>query len=380
MTSTDPSAWRQRLPGSRRIVVKVGSTLLTTADRSGVDGRMLLSLVTQLAAQRDAGRQVLLVSSGAVALGLGPMGLTERPSDLASMQACAACGQVRLMHHYAEAFGTCRVAVGQVLLTHADLADRRRYLNARRTIAAMLDRGVLPIFNENDTVASDEIKLGDNDTLGAEVVGLSDSDGLILLTDRDGLFTKDPRSNPDAVRVPFVSEVTDEVRAMAGGTAGLGTGGMGTKVSAAHLAGQSGAWTVVAPGRGTDVLARVMAGADVGTLFAASEDKQPARKRWIGGTLRPQGVLVVDAGAERALQRGGSSLLPAGIRAVEGQFESGEPVEIRGPDGTRLARGLSAYGSEEIQRIAGKKTHEIQAILGYKYADEVIHRDDMVLG
>jgi glutamate 5-kinase len=365
---------------ARRLVVKVGSALLTNKERTGVDGRMLLSLVTQLAAQRDAGREVLLVTSGAVALGLGVMGLTERPSDLASMQACAACGQVRLMHHYAEAFGLCAVGVGQVLLTHADLADRRRYLNARRAIAAMLARGVVPIFNENDTVASDEIKLGDNDTLAAEIVGLTDADGLILLTDRDGLFNKDPRSNPDAQRVPFVAEVTDEIRAMAGGTAGLGTGGMSTKVRAAHVAAQGGAWTIIAPGRQAGVLDAIVNSQDVGTLFAGALERQPARKRWIAGTLRPRGVLTVDAGAARAVKDGKGSLLPAGITKVEGSFESGEPVEIRGPDGVVLARGLTAYGSEEIQKIAGHKTADIAQLLGYKYADEVIHRDDLVLG
>jgi glutamate 5-kinase len=287
---------------------------------------------------------------------------------------------VKLMHHYAEAFGTCRIGVGQVLLTHGDLADRRRYLNARRAIGAMLAAGVLPIFNENDTVASDEIKLGDNDTLAAEIVGLTDSDGLLLLTDRDGLFNKDPRTNPDAQRLPFVAEITDEVRAMAGGTAGLGTGGMSTKVRAASVAAQSGAWTVIAPGRRANAVEDVLRGEDVGTLFAGADEKQPARKRWIAGTLRPRGVLMVDAGAAKALSGGTVSLLPAGIKSVEGSFDSGEPVEVRGPDGTRLGRGLTAYSSEEVTRIAGKKTAEILGVLGYKYADEVIHRDDLVLG
>lgn len=373
---------RAELRGAQRVVFKVGSAILTGPGGS-VNGPVLLSLVTQLAAQRAAGRQVLLVTSGAVALGLHPLGLTERPSDLAMAQASAACGQVRLMAHYSEAFGLCGIPVAQVLVTHADLADRRRYLNARRALGALLERRVLPIFNENDTVACDEIKLGDNDTLAAEVVGLTDADGLVLLTDRDGLYTKDPRTNPDAARVPFIPEVTDETRAMTGGTAGLGTGGMTTKVRAAMVAADHGAWTVIAPGRHPNVVADILDGRDVGTLFAAppaGAARKPARKRWIARTLRPKGVLVVDAGAAVALTEGGSSLLPRGIRAVEGSFESGDPVEIRSEDGRSLGKGLTAYDSDEVSRIAGRKSAEIMAVLGYKYSDEVIHRDDMVMG
>ncbi|MEW5853031.1 MAG: glutamate 5-kinase [Myxococcota bacterium] len=379
MEPVTEAAARAELPQAKRIVVKVGSALLTTQGQT-VNGQVLLSLVTQLAHQRAQGRQVLLVTSGAVALGLGPLGLTERPADLATAQASAACGQVRLMAHYADAFALCGIHVGQVLLTHGDLADRRRYLNARRAVAALLDHGVLPIFNENDTVTSDEIKLGDNDTLAAEVAGLTDADGVILLTDRDGLYNADPRTNPEARRVPFVAHITDEVRAMAGGTAGVGTGGMITKVRAATVAGEHGAWTVIAPGRKPDVLERLLRGDDEGTLFAAREATAPARKRWIGRTLRPKGVLVVDDGAARALKQGGSSLLPRGITRVEGTFDNGDAVEVRALDGTVLGRGLSAYASDEVSRIAGHKSAEIQSILGYKYADEVIHRDDLVVG
>jgi glutamate 5-kinase len=373
---------RHELKQTKRLVVKVGSAILTSPDRE-VNGRVLLGVVTQLAAQREAGRQVLLVSSGAVALGLRSMGLTERPTDLATAQAAAACGQVRLMHHYAEAFATCGIPVAQVLLTHADLADRRRYLNARRAVCALLDHGVTPIFNENDTVACDEIKVGDNDTLAAEVVGLADAGGLILLTDRDGFFDKDPRENPDAVRVPFVPAITPEVRRAASGTTGLGTGGMSTKVRAAEVASDHGAWTVIAPGRRPNVVTEVMDGHDVGTLFSGppgGEARAPARKLWIARTLRPRGAVVVDAGAARALREGGSSLLPRGIRAVEGTFESGDAVEIRALDGTVVGRGLPSYDSGEVARIAGKKSAEILSVLGYKYSDEVIHRDDMVLG
>jgi len=380
MTSQTAESLRAQLQKSKRIVVKVGSALLTSKDRAGVEGRMVLSLVTQLAEQRAQGREVLFVTSGAVSLGLAPMGLTERPTDLASLQACAACGQVRLMAHYAEAFGMCQIPVSQVLLTHADLADRRRYLNARRAVAVMLERGVLPIFNENDTVASDEIKLGDNDTLGAEIVGLTDADGLIILTDQQGLFNKDPRSNPDAVRLPFVGAITDEIRAMAGGTTGLGTGGMSTKVRAANVAATHGAFTMIAPGREPGVLQRILAGDDLGTLFAPSEAKQPARKRWIAKTLRSKGAIIVDAGAANAIRNGGRSLLAAGIRKADGSWENGDAVEVRGEDGELLGRGLSAYASDEVARIAGRKTTEIASILGYKYADEVIHRDDFVLG
>jgi glutamate 5-kinase len=363
---------------AKRVVVKVGSALLTTRQRA-IDGRMLLSLVSQIATQRDAGLEVLLVTSGAVALGLGPLGFSERPTELAALQACAATGQVRLMHHYAEAFGTCGIAVAQVLLTHADLADRRRYLNARRAVGVMLGRRVLPIFNENDTVAADEIKLGDNDTLAAEVVGLVDADGLLLLTDIDGLYDANPHTHKDAQRLSFVPEITDEIRAVAGGTTGVGTGGMMTKVRAASVAASHGAWTVIAPGRQANVIHTVLEGEDVGTLVPAAEERRPARKRWIARTLRSKGVVVVDAGAARALRTGSGSLLPAGICQVEGAFESGDAVEVRTETGELLGRGLTSYDSDEVKRIAGKKTGEIAGILGYKYADEIIHRDDLVV-
>ncbi len=369
---------RESLQNTKRLVVKVGSALLTNQARTAVEGRMLLSLVTQLAAQRAAGRQVMLVTSGAVALGLGPLGLTERPTDVATMQACAACGQVRLMRHYAEAFDVCQVPVAQVLLTHADLADRRRYLNARRAVSVLLERGVLPIFNENDTVSVDEIKVGDNDTLGAEVAALLDADGYIILTDQEGLYNKDPRHNPDAVRVGWVGVITPEIRAMAGGTTGLGTGGMATKIRAADVAARAGAWTTIAPGRRPNVLQEVLSGQDVGTLFAAAEAPAPARKRWIGHTLRAKGTITVDAGAAGALKKG-SSLLPAGVRRVDGTFDEGDAVDVASEDGVMLGRGLVMYSSADVQRIAGHKTQEISAVLGYRYADEVIHRDDWVM-
>lgn len=370
---------RGALDGARRLVVKVGSALLTHPETLAPDGRTLLELVSQLVAQRTAGRQVILVSSGAVSLGLAAMGLTERPADVATMQACAACGQVRLMHHYSEAFGMCGVPVAQVLVTHADLADRTRYLNARRAVSVMLEHGVLPIFNENDTVSVDEIKLGDNDTLGAEVAALMDADGYVILTDQAGLFDRDPRAHPQAERVGLVEQITPQIRAMAGGAQGLGTGGMATKVKAADVAGRSGVWTVIAPGRRAGVLQAVLEGQDVGTLFVAGTDREPARKRWIAHTLRARGSLTVDAGAAKAVRGGRASLLPAGIRGVDGQFDAGDAVDILAADGAVLARGLVMYSAEDIRKIAGRKTGEIQTLLGYKYADEVIHKDDLVL-
>jgi glutamate 5-kinase len=364
---------RAGLRSARRIVVKIGSALLAHGGE-----RMMKQLATQIAALREEKREVLLVSSGAIALGLSVLGLKKRPSQLGQLQAAAAAGQPELMRRWIAALGRVGVPVAQVLLTHADLADRTRFLNTRRAVAELLARGVLPIANENDTVATEEIKVGDNDQLSAHLASLIQADLLVLLTTVDGLYESDPEKNPDAKRLALV----DDPRAVAhlaggSGSSGLGVGGMSTKVLAARAATQSGIAVVITAGARPGVLGEVMAGDDVGTLFVPQSGLQ-SRKHWIGFTLKPQGSLHIDAGAAKAVARAGKSLLPSGLVRVEGRFERGAMVEIVGPEGV-VARGLAAYPSDELGRIAGKKSAAIEEVLGYVDTPEVVHRDDMVL-
>lgn len=364
---------RAELVSARRVVVKVGSALLArSADAFDV-------LAAQVTALRAGGREVAVVSSGAIALGLAPLGLASRPRDLPSLQAAAAAGQSRLMWRWGEAFAKHHVEVAQVLLTHGDLRERRRYLNARSAMRRLLEAGVVPIVNENDSVSVDEIKLGDNDTLAAEVCGLVDADVVVLLTGAPGLFTADPSLDPSAVRIPIVEAIDDHVRGLAGPPAALGTGGMVTKITAAENAGRHGAGTVIAPGAVPDVLLKVFGGDDVGTWFKApAQERATARKRWISTTLRPRGTLYVDAGAEAALKKH-ASLLFAGVREVEGSFAPGDPVNVaRADDRAPFARGLVRLSDEDARRVAGKKTAEAQALVA-ALPDELIHRDDLVL-
>jgi glutamate 5-kinase len=365
-------AARTRLTEARRVVVKIGSALLKSTERDPFS-----HFAAEVMALRREGREVVVVSSGAIALGWPSLKLAARPTDLPGLQASAAAGQSRLMARWAQAFSWFDVDVAQILLTHDDLKDRRRYENARQALLLLLSCGVVPVINENDTVSVDEIKLGDNDTLAAAVSGLVDADAVVLLTGAPGLFTADPSKDPTATRVPVVEELTEEIRALAGGAAHHGTGGMITKLDAAAIARRHGAQTVIAPGTTPGVLASVCAGDDVGTVvMATSADRANARKRWIG-TLRARGTIFVDEGAAAALARN-ASLLWAGVRSVDGDFEAGDVVRVVDPQGRVVARGISAVDADTARLVRGRKTVEARALVS-SLPDELVHRDDLVL-
>ncbi len=359
---------RSQLIDARRIVVKIGSRLLAESPA----GRPA-AIADQIALLRCRDVEVIIVSSGAIALGVRRLRLPGRPHDLPSLQAAAAVGQSRLMQHWEHAFAVHDLAIGQVLLTHDDLGDRRRFLSARLTLRALLDHGVVPIINENDTVATDEIKFGDNDQLAALVVNLIGADALIILTDVEGV------RDASGARMPIVHDIDREAVPVAGGsTSGVGSGGMASKVSSARIVTRTGVPAIVAPGREPDVLPRVLAGVDLGTLFVPGPDVLSARKHWIAYGAKPAGRLVIDDGAARALRDHGRSLLPAGVTAVEGEFELGDTVSIIA-DGTELGRGLVAYPAADLRKISGLQSAAIEARLGYKSIDEAIHRDDLVI-
>jgi glutamate 5-kinase len=367
----------RNLGSARRVVVKIGSGVLT--DSKGRFDAVHFARLTADLADAARGRELAVVSSGAIALGVERLGLAARPKDIPNKQAAAAVGQGVLMHRYESALGPAGFTTAQVLLTHDDFANRTRYLNARRAFDCLLAQGVLPIVNENDTVSVDEIKLGDNDSLAGLVVGLVEADLLVILSDIEALYTADPRTDPAATPIAVVEKVTPEIERLAGGSiSGVGTGGMLTKVRAARRAAEAGCPTVVASGKRVGHLLQVLAGEPVGTLFLAASEKLPSRKRWMAHALKPKGVLTVDDGAKRALLTQKRSLLPSGVREVAGSFKNGDPVDIADESGGVFARGLAGYSSDELRRIAGKKTSEIEAVLGYKYLDEVVHRDDLV--
>lgn len=370
---------RKGVASTRRWVVKIGSALLT-ADGKGLDREALAAWVAQMAARIDAGVELVLVSSGAVAEGMSRMGWSARPQSLHELQAAAAIGQMGLVQAWESAFQRHALHTAQVLLTHEDLSNRRRYLNARSTLRTLVDLRVVPVVNENDAVANEELRFGDNDTLAALVANLVEADLLILLTDQDGLFDSDPRSNPDA-RLVGEARVDDaSLDDMAGERAGgLGRGGMATKLRAARLAARSGTPTIIAPGARAGVLADIASGAEVGTLLTPAQGAEAARKRWLAGQLQVRGRLVLDAGAVQVLRESGRSLLAVGVKAVEGRFERGEVVSCVGPDGREIARGLANYGAEDAARIQGRPSSEIAAILGYVDDEELIHRDNLVL-
>jgi glutamate 5-kinase len=376
--ATDIDGAKARVLGAaRRLVVKVGSNVLAGPD--GLRAARVRGIAADLAALVDAGRQIVLVSSGAVAAGAGRLGPRRR--GLEWRQAAAAVGQPALMAAYARAFARHGRATAQVLLTHGDLADRRRHLNARHTLRALLDLGVVPIVNENDTVAVEELNFGDNDNLSALTASLVQADLLVILSDVAGLFTADPRVDPAATRIP-VARVDDAALARMAGPSrsGVGTGGMASKLAAARTAAAAGIATVIADGSRPRTLARLFAdGADVGTLLLADGDPLGHRKHWIAHTLRPQGTIALDAGAERAVAHGGRSLLPSGVRGVEGRFGVGDCVRLVGADGTEIARGLVSYAAADLEKIKGAHTKDIAALLGYKGSDEVVHRDDLVV-
>ncbi len=366
------------LARARRIVVKIGSALVVDAAEAAPRQAWLASVAADIAALRSRGAEVLVVSSGAIALARRSLGLTQARLRLEEKQAAAAVGQIRLAQAWAEALSAHGLTAAQLLLTLGDTEDRRRYLNARATLATLLGFGCVPVINENDSVATAEIRYGDNDRLAARVAEMGEADALVLLSDIDGLYTADPRRHPDAAHIPTVADVTPEVEAMGGEPPpGYSSGGMRTKLAAARIATGAGCAMAIALGHTPHPLRALEQGARC-TWFLPAPDGRSARKRWIAGSLQPLGTLTVDAGAARALRRGGS-LLPAGVRAVGGLFERGDPVEVRGPDGTLLARGLSAYGSGDAARIIGHRSEAIEAILGWRGRDELIHRDDLVL-
>ena len=359
--------------------MKIGSRVLTREDDL-LDPAFMHDLAAQVAELRQQGREVVIVTSGAIACGRGELGLLERPRTIPQKQAAAAIGQTRLMRAYEDAFADNGLKTAQVLLTRTDLAERTRFLNARATLETLLDCTVIPVINENDTVAVDEIKFGDNDNLSALVTNLIDANLLVILSDIDGFYDADPRSNPGACLVPLVKAVTREIELAAGGSGStVGTGGMATKVAAAKKAGKSGVATLIINGKQPGILCRAMAGDEVGTLFLPAGERLTSRKHWIAFTLRPKGRIMVDEGARKVLVRHGRSLLPSGIVRLEGEFDRGDCVRVCGPDGAEFARGLSAYSHHETGKIIGHKSDEIEMILGYKYGDEIIHRDNLVV-
>ncbi|SDX36636.1 glutamate 5-kinase [Marinobacter mobilis] len=370
---------RSQLSRARRLVVKIGSALLTN-DGRGLDVAGLGHWVDQIAALIADGVEVVVVSSGSVAEGMSRLGWASRPEQLHELQAAAAVGQMGLVQTWQDQFRRHDRHAAQILLTHDDLSDRKRYLNARSTLRALLDFGVIPIVNENDTVVTDEIRFGDNDTLGALVANLIEADGLIILTDQLGLFDKDPRKNPDAEMVIERKAGDPELDAMAAGGAGaLGRGGMQTKVRAARLAARSGAFTVIVGGRIERVVNRLVQGEVLGTLLLPEQGRIAARKQWLASHLKTRGQLVLDAGAVKVLCRGGRSLLPVGVKGVSGRFRRGEMVSCVDEAGREVARGLVNYDADEATAIAGRSSDRIVEVLGYISDEEMIHRDNMVI-
>lgn len=363
---------------ARRVVIKVGSS--TLSDSSGIRRDSVASIVDNLAALYASGKEVVLVTSGAVAAGMSRLGLSGRPKTIPVKQAAAAVGQIALMALYEGKFSTHGVRVGQVLLTHDDLASRKRYLNAKHTMRMLLEAGAIPIVNENDTVAVEEIQLGDNDNLSAQVAVLIEADLLVILSDIAGLFDKDPRLHSDAVLLSLVAKFDESLLASGGAAGPLGRGGMASKLHAAYKAALSGIPTILADGRKEDTISRVFeAHTDIGTLFLPVADRLGSRKHWIAYTLKPAGVLVIDAGASAAIKEQGRSLLSPGIQEIRGVFDEGECVICLDETGKEFAKGLVNYSSDALKRIKGARTSQIEQILGYKVSDEVIHRDDLAL-
>ncbi|RRH85093.1 glutamate 5-kinase [Variovorax beijingensis] len=376
MTSNSGST---ALRDARRIVVKVGSSLVTNEGR-GLDEAAIGEWCRQLAVLVQGGREVVMVSSGAIAEGMKRLGWRTRPHEVHELQAAAAVGQMGLAQMYETKLRENQIGSAQVLLTHADLADRERYLNARSTLVTLLGLGVVPVINENDTVVNDEIKFGDNDTLGALVANLVEADALVILTDQKGLYTADPRKDPDAKFVHEAAAGDPALEAMAGGAgSSLGRGGMITKILAAKRAAGSGASTVIAWGREPDALLRLVHGESIGTLLVAQTAKHQARKRWMADHLQLRGAVTVDAGAAAKVRAEGKSLLPIGMTGVSGEFSRGDVIAVRDADGVELARGLANYSSVEARLLCRKPSAEFERLLGYVAEPEMVHRDNMVL-
>jgi len=364
--------------GGARVVVKVGSSLLT-AEGQGLDRPRIRRWVDQIAAARQAGAAIVLVSSGSIAEGMRRLGWSRRPTVLHELQAAAAVGQMGLIETFETGFQQHGMHTAQILLTHDDFSDRTRYLNARNTLRTLISVGVVPVVNENDTVSTDEIRLGDNDTLAGLVANLVDAERLLILTDQEGLYTADPRRVPGAelVREGRAGDVA--LDAMAEGSGLLGRGGMRTKLQAARLAARSGTETVIASGKDPEDLARLLAGEHLGTRLAPGQAPIAARKRWLAGQLKLGGRVIIDEGAARVLRQSGRSLLPVGVKAVDGAFRRGALVACIGPDGREVARGLANYAADEVRRIQGLPSERIAEVLGYPGEPELIHRDNLVV-
>lgn len=378
MIAPDPASHLSVIQSARRLVVKVGSSLVTNEGR-GIDMQAVEQWAAQIALLHDQGREMVLVSSGAIAEGMVRLGWPRRPNAMHELQAAAAVGQMGLVQAYEVAFAKHGIRTAQILLTHEDLADRHRYLNARSTLYTLLGLGVVPIVNENDTVVTDEIRLGDNDTLGALVTNLIEADGLIILTDQSGLYSADPRKNPNAEFITSAQAGDPALETMAGGSgSSIGTGGMLTKVLAAKRAAHSGGHTVIASGREPDVLRRLAQGERIGTELRAILPVRSARQRWLASHLRLRGRLTLDAGAVRALTQGHKSLLPIGVVAVEGEFGRGDVVACVDEHGVECGRGLINYSASDARRIMGKPSSQIADILGIMSDQELMHRDNMV--
>lgn len=361
---------------AKRLVLKIGSSLLVNETTGQVKNTWLNALADDILAARERGQQVIIVTSGAVAVGRRALGLPAGKLLLPQKQASAAVGQIRLAHYYQEVLAERGLKVAQILLTLDDSEDRKRYLNARNTLNTLLDLGIIPVINENDTVATSEIKVGDNDRLAARVAQMASADALVIFYDIKGLYTANPRKDPSAKLIPVVEKLTPEIEAMADGAgSSVGTGGMATKLMAARLCMEAGCDMAIALGSELHPLTR-MEKTGEGTWFLADKSPISARKAWIGGAIKPRGTLVLDAGAVKALDKG-KSLLPAGIKAVKGSFERGDAVTLEDENGLFLGKGLTAYNARDAKAIAGKHSNEIESILGYHGQDEIIHRDDL---
>jgi glutamate 5-kinase len=363
---------------TNRVVIKIGSGVLTGEE--GLDLSVIDRIVSQIAGLRQRGIDVIIVSSGAIAAGLPRMGLSRKPTSISLLQAAASVGQTSLMRAYERAFERFSIVVGQMLLTHEDLKNRHRFINARNTILSLIGLGIIPIINENDTVATAEISLSDNDNLAAQILNLCSADLLVILTDIEGLYDRDPRLFPDAKIVPLVGNINRTVKDLALGTSGsVGKGGMRSKVEAAEMAAFMGVPTIIIGGRVADSVTRALTGETIGTLFLPKEEGLTSRKHWIAYTLKAKGSITVDTGAVVALSKGGKSLLPKGVMGVAGDFHIGDSISVMGPDGAEFARGLVNYSAKELTRIKGLNSRDIEGVLGFKYSDEVIHRDNLVL-
>lgn len=363
----------------KRLVIKIGSNILADINE-GLDTKRISSIASDISQLREKGYHFVIVSSGAIAAGMKKLGLKERPRDIKMKQAAAAVGQSSLMWAYERSFGGFQIKVAQVLLTQDDFTDRKRYINSKNTLLALISYNVIPIINENDTVATDEIKFGDNDRLAALVASMVEAERLIILSDVDGLYTEDPKHSPKAKLIECVEEITTDLERRAGGSGSIvGTGGMYSKILAAKWAINHGIIVHIINGKKNGLLLSLMQGKDSGTIFKPKEEKLSSKKGWIAYSSRTKGSVVIDDGAVKALVSGGKSLLPSGILSVNGDFETGDSVYCIDIRGKRIAKGLINYSSSEIEKIKGRRSKEIEEILGYKYSDEAIHRDNLVL-